>query len=308
MADEIINLPNHGRETYAVYYGDRFVLKRPLPYFNDASKKAWLKKQHDTKQKIDDIRKVGNPVYNIPEMIFINDEEYQVLEERALGEPLTRQLYDNLSKRQQFEIINSLGSFLVDMNELKPIGQIQKYKIANDIKFSRLDRFIETKMSNWFTKSEVVQIAKVRDEIGSFEYETRLAWSHGDINAGNVLYDVGNNKLSFIDFAETGYKYIYRDIFAPLQVELDIYKRVYETYYQLHNKNLYVMPSIKNENLREIMKYRILAVVLRRIIKASDDLRRNPASPKSEANNLEKIFFIRRQMQKFEIIEKMFSK
>ncbi len=308
MADEIINLPNHGRETYAVYYGDRFVLKRPLPYFNDASKKAWLKKQHDTKQKIDDIRKVGNPVYNIPEMIFINDEEYQVLEERALGEPLTRQLYDNLSKRQQFEIINSLGSFLVDMNELKPIGQIQKYKIANDIKFSRLDRFIETKMSNWFTKSEVVQMAKVRDEIGSFEYETRLAWSHGDINAGNVLYDVGNNKLSFIDFAETGYKYIYRDIFAPLQVELDIYKRVYETYYQLHNKNLYVMPSIKNENLREIMKYRILAVVLRRIIKASDDLRRNPASPKSEANNLEKIFFIRRQMQKFEIIEKMFSK
>lgn len=308
MADEIINLPNHGRETYAVYYGDRFVLKRPLPYFNDASKKAWLKKQHDTKQKIDDIRKVGNPVYNIPEMIFINDEEYQVLEERALGEPLTRQLYDNLSKRQQFEIVNSLGSFLVDMNELKPIGQIQKYKIANDIKFSRLDRFIETKMSNWFTKSEVVQMAKVRDEIGSFEYETRLAWSHGDINAGNVLYDVGNNKLSFIDFAETGYKYIYRDIFAPLQVELDIYKRVYETYYQLHNKNLYVMPSIKNENLREIMKYRILAVVLRRIIKASDDLRRNPASPKSEANNLEKIFFIRRQMQKFEIIEKMFSK
>lgn len=308
MADKNINLPHHGRETYAVYYGDRFVLKRPLPTFNDAAKNAWLKKQHETKQKIDDIRRVGNPVYNIPEMVFINDEEYQILEERALGEPLTRQLYDSLSKRQQFEIINSLGSFLVDMNELKPIGKLEPYKISNDIKFSRLDSFVETKMSKWFTKSEVLQLAKVRDEIGSFEYETRLAWSHGDINAGNVLYDANTNKLSFIDFAETGYRYIYRDIFAPLQVELDIYKRVYETYYQLHNKELYIMPHMKNESLREIMKYRITAVVLRRIIKAADDLRINPTSPKSETNNIEKIFFIRRQIQKFELIDKMFTK
>lgn len=40
MADLIKNLKNHGRETYAVYYGDEFVLKRPLPTFNDAAKKC----------------------------------------------------------------------------------------------------------------------------------------------------------------------------------------------------------------------------------------------------------------------------
>ena len=49
MADSNIkNLKNHGRETYAVYYGDEFVLKRPLPTVNDSSKQAWLNKQHKT--------------------------------------------------------------------------------------------------------------------------------------------------------------------------------------------------------------------------------------------------------------------
>ncbi len=309
MADSNIkNLKNHGRETYAVYYGDEFVLKRPLPTFNDSSKQAWLNKQHKTKQIIDDIRAIKNPLYNVPAMKYINDDEFQILEERAPGTPLTPDLYNNLSKRQQFEIINSIASFLVDMNELKPIGKIQTHQIRYELKFSRLDNFIENKMSTWFTRAEVTQMAKLRDIIGTFEYETRLAWSHADINSGNVLYDPKTSRISFIDFAETDYKFIYRDIFAPLQIELDIYKRVYETYCTLHNKNLYTMPGIKNENLREIMKYRIMVVWLRRFIKAADDLRKNPINQKSADNNMEKIFFMRRMMQNFINLENQFSK
>ena len=122
------------------------------------------------------------------------------------------------------------ASFLVDMNELKPIGDLEHHKISHELKFSRLDNFIENKMSIWFTTAEVKQMAHIRDQIGTFEYDTRLAWSHADLNSGNVLYDALSSKLSFIDFAEASYKYIYRDIFAPLQIELDIYNRVYETY------------------------------------------------------------------------------
>lgn len=302
------NLKNHGRETYAVYYGDRFVLKRPLPKFDDAAKQNWLKKQHKTQQVINEIKAKGNPLYNIPEMTYINDDEYQILEERALGEPLTQDFFAKLSQRQKFEIINGIGSFLVDMNELKPIGSLQTYKIANDIKFSRLSTFIDTKMLHWFTKEEVAKMAKIRDDIGSFEYETRLAWSHGDLNSGNVIYDAKNSKLSFIDFAEANYKFIYRDIFGPTQVELGIYKQVYEVYCKMHDKSLYPMPSIKNEELREIMKHRIMAVFLRRFIKASDDLRLSPANEKSQNNNIEKIFFMRRQIQLFDALESAFSK
>ncbi len=299
---------NHGRETYAVYYGNDFVLKRPLPDMGPAAMDAWLAKQHRTQNVIERIRQVGNPLYYVPEMRFINDDEYQILEERAPGFPLTRELYRKLSRRQRYEIINSLGSFLVDMNESMPIGDIQTHKIASELKFTRLDNFINTKMSNWFTKNEVIQMARIRDQIGTFEYQTRPAWSHCDLNSGNVLYDPTTSKLSFIDFAEANYRFIYRDIFASLQIELNIFKQVYDVYCKMHAKNLWSMPSAKNDTLRDIMKYRIMVVWLKRFIKAADDLRITPQHAKSENNNAEKLAFMRDQITNFQNLERQFQK
>lgn len=306
--NDIRKLKHHGRETYAVYYGDDFVLKRPLPNMGESECAKWLDKQHRTKDAIDAIRAVDNPVYNVPEMRFIRDDEYQILEERAPGVPLTSDLYRTLSRRQQFEIINSIGSFLVDMNELKPIGNMVSHKISDELKFQRLDNFINTKMPNWFHKNEVRQMSRIRDNIGKFEYTTRMAWSHCDLNSGNVFYDAKTSRLSFIDFAEADYFFIYRDIFAPLQIELGICKPVYETYTKLHDKTLYPMPSIKNENLREIMKNRMIVVCLKRFIKASDDLRANPKNEKSVNNNAAKLEFMRTQIAAIQDIEKQFSK
>lgn len=302
-----LNKYNHGRETYAVYYGDDFVLKRPLPNFTDEKKQEWLKKQHKTKEIISAVRAIGNPVYNVPAMRYVNDDEFQVLEERAPGEPLTRDLYNKLSGRQQFEIINAIGSFLVDMNESKPVTVVEKYKISKEIKFARLDSFIENKMNFWFTKNETQLMARIRDEIGNFEYETCQVWSHGDLNTGNVLYSPEKNKLSFIDFAEADYTFIYHDIFAPLNLELDIYKKVYLLYKNLHNKTLYHMPCANSETLRNIMKYRMIGVLLKRFIKASDDLRKNPINAKSMDNNLLKIAFMRKQMQNILLVEAQFT-
>lgn len=151
--DHKISTLNHGRETYAVYYGNDFVLKRPLPTFGVDACKAWLEKQHKTQRVIDEIRAVGNPVYNVPAMRFINDDEYQILEERASGQPLTKELYRSLSSRQKFEIRNSIASFLVDMNELKPVLEEKTHKISSELKFARLDKFVETKMPQFFTKN-----------------------------------------------------------------------------------------------------------------------------------------------------------
>lgn len=308
MPENISNLVHHGRETYAVYYGDRFVLKRPLPNSTAEKRDAWLAKQHKTKDAIDAIRAKKNPLYNVPAMEYIHDAEYQILEERAPGEPLTADLYSKLSARQKFEIVNSIASFLVDMNELKPIGAVQKNNIMNELKFSRLDKFIENKMHLWFTREEIYQMANIRDKIGKFEYETRLAWSHADISAKNVIYDAATSRLSFIDFAEADYKFIYRDIFAPLQIELNIYKNIYDVYYKMHNQELYYMPGAKTDAFREIMKHRIMVVFLRRFIKASDDLRVTPANKKSADNNLEKLSFMRQQMQNIHNLEQQLSR
>ncbi len=296
----------HGRETYAVFYDDE-VQKRPLPTFGDAKRKQWLKKQHRTKAVIDDIRAVGNPIYNIPQMKFINDDEFNIREERAKGQPLTPQLYASLTARQRLEIINSLASFLVDMNELKPIGPIVRHKICEDIKFNRLNSFIDNRMSTWFRPSEIIALDDVRNAIGKFEYNTRLAWSHGDLSVGNVLYDPDASKLSLIDFAEADYHFIYHDIFASTQLDMDIYQQLYKTYNLFHNHELYEMPDIKDPALREIMLNRGTAIYLKRIIKASDDLRKNPRDDKSARNNIEKVAYIRQQMQNIYDLQKQIS-
>ncbi len=307
MADKLNNLI-HGRETYIADFGADFVMKRPLPTLGDDARNEWLAKQHRTKEIIDEIYNVGNPRYNIPRMLFIKDDEYQLLEARAHGQHLTYELFSNVSRRQRYEIIDGIAAFLVDMNELKPVQDLQKHKIASELKFNRLDNFVTNKMSKWFTSDEVKHMSKIRDQIGTFEYDTRPAWSHCDLNSGNVLYDPDTSTLSFIDFAEADYRFIYRDIFAPLQIELRIFRPVYETYCKLHSNSEYSMPCIQNPYLREIMKYRIMVALLKRFIKASDDLRNSPASQKSIENNENKIIFMREQMKYITELEQQFKK
>ncbi len=305
MSKQLNNLI-HGRETYIADFGPGFVMKRPLPTMNESGRQEWLAKQHNTKQIIDHIHSIGNPRYNIPQMLYIKDDEYQLLEERAPGFHLTADLFKRVSRRQRYEIIDGIASFLVDMNESRPIGDVVSHKISQDLKFNRLDNFVNNKMSNWFSATETKKLGNIRDAIGTFEYETRLAWSHGDLNSGNVIYDPLTSTLSFIDFAEANYNFIYRDIFAPLQIELDIWTPVYDAYSRLHNPTMYNMPGPRNPNLRNIMKHRLLITVLRRIIKASDDLRITPSNQKSIDNNAAKVAFIREQMQKLDYIENAF--
>ena len=295
----------HGRETFVAYFGDLYVMKRPLP---GRDKDAWLKKQHKTKDIIDEIGALNNPVYNIPKMVYIKDDEYQLLEERALGEPLNFAFFQSLSPRQRTEIVNGMASFLVDMNELKPVREEVLHNISSELKMEKFGNIIKSKMPRWFKVDEIKYMAKLRSEISNFEYVTREAWSHCDLNPGNILYDKNTSKLSFIDFAEAGYNFIYRDIFSPLNVDLRICRPVYDLYTRLHDKNKYKMPGLRNPELQRIMRYRAMAVLLKRFIKAGDDLRLNAQSEKTNQNNIEKVFFMRELIGALQYIEKQLSK
>lgn len=192
----------HGRETYIVDFGEGLVMKRPLPEFTQAQKDKWLAKQHRTKEIIDDINAVNNPVYNIPKMLHIKDDEYQLLEERAIGAPLTSELYQTLTGRQRNEIVTSLAHFLVDMNESKPVQAEIVHKLSEELKMQKLHNIMENKMPKWFDFGRIKYIADVAENIQNFEYVTRKAWSHSDLNSGNVLYDALGSRIYFIDFAE----------------------------------------------------------------------------------------------------------
>jgi len=295
----------HGRETCVAYFGDQFVMKRPLP---GRDKDAWLKKQHRTKEVIDEIGAVNNPVYNIPKMIYIKDDEYQLLEERAMGEPLNLEFYQSLSPRQRTEIVNGIASFLVDMNELKPVHEEIYHNISTELKMEKFGNIIESKMPRWFDVGEINYMANLKKEISGFEYVTREAWSHSDLNPGNILYDKNTSKLSFIDFAEASYNFIYRDIFSPLNVDLRICRPVYDLYTRLHDKDKYKMPGLRNPELQRIMRYRIMTVLLKRFIKAGDDLRINAQSEKTHQNNIDKVFFMRGLISNLQYTEKQLLK
>ena len=307
MTQNINNLI-HGRESYIVYFGDSLIMKRPLPTLSADARDAWLAKQHKTKDAIDEIYAVGNPRYNIPRMIYIKDDEYQLLEERAHGEPLTAQLYATLTTRQRYEIIGSLAQFLVDMNELKPADDGIMHKISDELKMQRLENIINNKMPKWFNVGEIKYVSDLIEDVNTIEYKTRKAWSHCDLNSGNVLYDPTTSKISFIDFAEADYNFIFRDIFSPLAIDLDICRPLYEEYYKLHNTEKYRIYGPRNPELQNIMRYRTITVLLKRFTKAGDDLRVNAKTKKSKRNNIEKIMFMRELIAKIQNIEKQLTK
>ncbi len=294
----------HGRETYIADFGDGLVMKRPLPEFTQAEKDKWLQKQFRTRVVINDIIELNNPVYNIPKMLYIKDSEYQLLEERAPGEDLTLKLYQSLTTRQRYEIITSIAHFLVDMNESKGVKKETEHKISSELKMVRFQNILERKMPQWFDLGEIKYMSDLMEDIENFKYVTRKVWSHCDLNSSNVLYDAETSKLSFIDFAEANYNFVYRDIFSPLAVDLDICKPLYEEYLKLHNKYRYRIYGPRNQELQNIMRYRMITVLLKRFIKAGDDLRLNPQSKKTKINNVNKVKYMRELIAKMRSIEK----
>ena len=298
----------HGRETYIADFGVSFVMKRPLPNFSQNQKDKWLDKQHKTKQIVDDIKALNNPVYNIPSMVYIKDDEYQLLEERALGVPLTADLYQSLTGRQRYEIVTSMSHFLVDMNESKPVSEEVLHKTSDELKMQKLQNIVDNKMPKWFCVGTIKYMADLIEDVQNFEYVTRKAWSHCDLNSGNVLYDANASKLYFIDFAEANYNFIFRDVFSPLAVDLEICKPLYEEYFKLHDKDKYRLYGPRNPELQNIMRYHIITVLLKRFIKAGDDLRINAESEKTKKNNAEKVRFMNDLISKIQYIEKQLIK
>ena len=241
-------------------------------------------------------------------MLHIKDDEYQLLEERAHGEPLTANVYQNLTGRQRYEIVTSLAHFLVDMNESKPVQTEILHKMSDELKMQRLQNIVENKMPKWFDVGTVKYMSDLIEDVQNFEYVALKAWSHCDLNSGNVLYDAVNSKLYFIDFAEADYNFIFRDVFSPLAVDLEICKPVYEEYFKLHDKEKYRVYGPRNPELQNIMRYRIITVLLKRFTKAGDDLRMNPQSEKSRKNNFEKIQFMNNLISRIQQIEKQLAK
>lgn len=297
-----------GHESFVVDYGDGFVMKRPLPVFSSSKKSEWLVKQHFTQEVISDIKNVHNVAYNVPEMVHIKDDEFQLLEERAPGKPLTGAFYRSLSKRQQIEIKNSIVSFIMDMQSVNPVLPAKPYNIAEELKITKLGNIIEYKMPKYFSQESTGYMDNLCNYMSSVTYVAPKVWSHGDLSSGNVLYDAQTSTLSFIDFADAKYHIVDHDIISPLTFDLGIYGGVYSTYVKLHDKKSYDLYGIKSADMRQITKNRLFVILLKRFIKAGDDLHLNAQSDSGEENNAKKVIFMKKIIESLQKYDKKFSK
>ena len=91
-------------------------------------------------------------------------------------------------------------------------------------------------------------------------------------------------------------------------MDLEICKPVYEECFKLHDKDKYRIYGPRNTELQNIMRYRIITVLLKRFTKAGDDLRMNPQSEKTVQNNEEKIQFMNKLIAKIQYVEKQLVK
>ncbi|MCL2629470.1 MAG: phosphotransferase [Alphaproteobacteria bacterium] len=287
LISDIASSKPHGRETWVEYYGQGFVVKRPLTDFGEEKRIKWLQKQHLTRKHIEEIlwyKGLNYSVsYDVPEMKHVNDEEVAVLEERAPGERLTKQFYDSLSARRQTKIQNGIAEFLSDMAQLRPVKE-SRQKLSERFNFAQLDKFLSTRGGLWLDQEDIKFTKKVAEQVSKFEYDTTLVWAHRDLNPGNILYDLDTWKLSFIDFAEANYDCVYHDIFySALNNELGISAKIFNKFLKLYGKkqpNLAIDPvqTAKIAYMNGALR------VLRRLNYIGKRARPNPANEKSQKN------------------------
>lgn len=79
---------NVPRETL-VYLADGLVIKRPVDKKNKTILNTWLGKQKQAKNVSDAVLEAKNKNYFVPRTLEISSKEYFVVEERAVGKPLT---------------------------------------------------------------------------------------------------------------------------------------------------------------------------------------------------------------------------
>ena len=68
------------------------------------------------------------------------------------------------------------------------------------------------------------------------------------------------------------------------------------------------MPGLRNHELQRILRYRAMVVLLKRFIKAGDDLRLYPTSDKTVRNNVDKVLYMIDLLERLQYIEKQLSK
>jgi len=295
----------HGKESVVEICGDR-VFKSPKEEMSVHKKEVWLSKQYVAKDSLEEIKAKSEThgLYGVPVVLNIDDADCRVTEEFVLGVPLSSEVFACLPKNKQMSVIEGIARFLVDMNELKPINGEDGHRIAEEIKLEELASFIDNKMGCFFDSKSVTYMGGLLKRIQDINtYDSQQVWSHNDLNLNNVLYDTATSKLSFVDFAEVKYNFVYHDIFSPLEMDLKIFEPVYKSYINFRHTKGRGLHALDSRQIMIIMIYRKMIILLKRFMHEAKELRLSPCSEHGVQNTLCKVENMKRLITEMRLCE-----
>ncbi|MDR1207234.1 MAG: hypothetical protein LBK26_02360 [Rickettsiales bacterium] len=214
----------HESDAYMIdhdVYGENIVMKC-FGGWNDGPT-IWHNKQVFAKEKVSDIiNALPGRTYKIPKVFEIDKlNKYETL---APGAPLTRELFDSLSKQDQQDVLFAHAEFLHDIHhEIQEVSLEQylsgRLNACAPVSFD--DALVMMKENLQITKSFEVFL-ECRAALSSYESAKTPAFvmSCNDyLKPENVLYDLNSKTLSFFDLAQCVYSTIDNDMYKYKQQE-----------------------------------------------------------------------------------------
>lgn len=223
----ITNKPNANDNNVALHGAAAMVRKMPTLSGFDVMDKAvlpggvmagrprkWYNRQRSGAQIADMLREKNNPAYVVPHTFVSHGHVRDTFIPGIAAADLPSQyIIENKHK-----LITSIGQFVNDMSELRPI-KYSRPKTFADLRVKSVDELNEM-MDEFLLPTRYQDVIRdVFEYLRDLPENRELIFAHGDINGANVLVDASTGGVGIIDFEYAGFwskTYImYRDLPYP---------------------------------------------------------------------------------------------
>jgi len=220
----------------------------------------YIEKQANGYNVIKELLESGQDIgVNLPQLISIHREKYEIIEKELLGNDLDSDIYNSLTESQKNNLAKQMAKFLNSMhslhapqdtsNTIKSIWRGNRgFNSAHDMIDVYENKLSEQTIRMIINAEKYLMSVSVADEMSVI--------THRDIRSQNVLYNENTQQLSVIDFEDASIDNIYNDFIpnAPSSItSWDFTQRILKFYNGISNKKYKL--TIDIEKVRNALIY-----------------------------------------------------
>lgn len=191
-----------GNEYFTLFAGDMVIR-----IARDENVRAAIQKEVDL---LDELHQ-SITAATLPRVIAAQPEHHFMVIERLPGVVLNKDLLDSLSAQDREAAAHAIGAFAAQMHAAKP----RDASILRTDPWYKWDRALDKlhlAVAHAEDEHDIARLMKVRRYMSHYSsLHDHFATIHGDLWAGNILYDTVNKKIGIIDFMNARADYAHRD-------------------------------------------------------------------------------------------------